>query len=159
MAESLGQPPPTYKPILGEWASNRPTRREEVGFARLRMVCTLPTHMLPYIANTFPPQCSICNGTLSVEHTLLHCVHYREERRLLAVYCRRGLSLTQTTLLGDRHPNVVDRLIYLTETNLIRFVIYVYVLCMMHYAHFSLEYMSVYKSMKVCMNSIHHDLM
>ncbi|MPC53711.1 hypothetical protein E2C01_047609 [Portunus trituberculatus] len=62
----------TVKPILGEWASsNRPKRREEVVLARLRMGCTLPTHMLPYITNTFPPEC------------------YREERRPLAAYCRR----------------------------------------------------------------------
>ncbi|MPD04321.1 hypothetical protein E2C01_100001 [Portunus trituberculatus] len=78
--------------------------------------------MLPYIANAFPPQCSTYNVTLSVEHILLHCVRYREERRPLAVYCRgRGLPLKQTTLLGDEHPDVVDILmIYLTEANLIR---------------------------------------
>ena len=113
----------TTKPTLGEWASsNRTTRREEVVLARLRMGCTLPTHMLPYIAHAFPPQCSSCNVNLSVEHILLHCVRYREERRPLVAYCRgRGLPLTQTTLLGDEHPDVVDRLmIYLTETNLIR---------------------------------------
>ena len=111
------------KPILGKWAfSNRPTGREEVVLARLRMGSTLPTHMLPYIANAFPPQCSLCNVTLSVDHILLHCVRYREERRPLATYCRsRGLSLTQTTLQDDEHPDVVDRLmIYLTETNLMR---------------------------------------
>ena len=47
---------------------------------------------------------------------------YREESRPLAAYCRsRGLSLTQTILLGDLHPDVVDTLmVYLTETNLIR---------------------------------------
>ncbi|MPC61257.1 hypothetical protein E2C01_055325 [Portunus trituberculatus] len=31
------------------------------------MGCTLPTHMLPYITNTLPPQCSTCNVTLSVD--------------------------------------------------------------------------------------------
>ncbi|MPC26485.1 hypothetical protein E2C01_019625 [Portunus trituberculatus] len=108
---------------MGEWASSsRPTRWEEVVLARLRMGCTLPTHMLPYIANTFPPQCSTCNVTLSVEYILLHCVCYHEERRSLAAYCQgRGLLLMHTTLLGDDHLDVVDRLmIYLTETNLIR---------------------------------------
>ncbi|MPC62251.1 hypothetical protein E2C01_056334 [Portunus trituberculatus] len=61
------------------------------------MGCTLPAHMLPYIANTFPPQCSTCNITLSIEHILLHCVSYREERQPLAAYCRgRGLPLTQS---------------------------------------------------------------
>ena len=110
------------KPILGEWASsNRPTRQEEVVLARLRMGCTFPNHMLPYIANTFPPQYSICNVILSIKKILFHCVRHREERRPLAAYCRsRGLSLTQT-FLGDEHPEVVDRLmIYLTETKLIR---------------------------------------
>ncbi|MPD00678.1 hypothetical protein E2C01_096166 [Portunus trituberculatus] len=113
----------TIKRILGEWASsNRPTRREEVVLALLRMGCALPTHMLPHIANTFPPQCSTCNVILSVEHILLHCVRYREERRPLAAHCQsHGLPLTQTTLLGDEHPDVVDRLmIYLTEAKLIR---------------------------------------
>ncbi|MPC98614.1 hypothetical protein E2C01_093988 [Portunus trituberculatus] len=71
----------TTKPILGERASSNRRTRREVVLARLRMGCTLPTQMLPYIANTFPPQCSTCNVTLSVEHILLHCVRYREERR------------------------------------------------------------------------------
>ena len=113
---------PTIKPILGEWASScRPTRRQEVVLARLRMDCTLPTHMLPYIANVFPPVCTACQVTLSVEHILLECVRYRESRRSLAAYCRsRGLPLTQATLLGDEHPDVIDRLmLFLTETKLI----------------------------------------
>ncbi|MPC75666.1 hypothetical protein E2C01_070059 [Portunus trituberculatus] len=111
------------KSILGKWASsNHPTRREEGIHARLRMDCTLPTHMLPYIANTFPLQCFTCNITLSVEHILLHCVRYREERMSLATYCQaRGLLLTHTNLLGDEHLDVLDRLmISLTEANLIR---------------------------------------
>ncbi|MPC90624.1 hypothetical protein E2C01_085620 [Portunus trituberculatus] len=71
------------------------------------MGCTLPIHVLPYIANTFPLQCSTCNVTLSVEHILLHCVRYREERRPLAAYYQsHGLLLTQTTLLGDEHLDV-----------------------------------------------------
>ncbi|MPC84690.1 hypothetical protein E2C01_079436 [Portunus trituberculatus] len=56
-------------------------------------------------------ECSTCNVTLPVEHILLHCVHYREERRPLSAYCRcRGLPLTHNTLLCDEHPDVVDRL-------------------------------------------------
>ena len=113
----------TIKPILGEWATaDRPTRREEVVLARLRMGCTLPTHMLPYIAKAFPPQCITCNVTLSVDHILLHCVRYREARRSLAAFCdNRRLPMTLATLLGDEHPDVVDRLmIFLTETSLIR---------------------------------------
>ena len=113
----------TIKPILGEWASsNRPTRREEVVLARLRMGCTLPTHMLPYLAHAYPPQCLSCNTTLSIDHILLRCVRYREARRSLAAYCEaQHLPLTRTTLLGDEHPDVVDRLmIFLTETSLIR---------------------------------------
>ncbi|MPC90225.1 hypothetical protein E2C01_085199 [Portunus trituberculatus] len=115
--------PSPSKPILSERASSsRPTRREEVVLARLRMVCILPTHILPYIAKTFPPQCSTCNVTLSVEHILLHCMRYRKERRPLVAYIRGcGLLPKQTTLLGDKHPDVFDRLmIYLTEINLIK---------------------------------------
>jgi len=113
----------TIKPILGEWASsNRPTRREEVVLARLRMGCTLSTHLLPYIARAFPPQCLTCHVTLSIDHVLLHCERYQEARRSLAAYCEgRRLPLTQATLLGDEHPDVVDRVMnFLTETNLIR---------------------------------------
>ena len=90
--------------------------------ARLRMGCTLPTHLLPYMANTFPPICSTCHVTLTVEHILLQCVRYREERRPLVTYCQgRGLPVTQTTLLDGEHPDVIDRLmIFLAETNLIR---------------------------------------
>ena len=70
------------------------------------MVCTLPIHMLHYIAHTFLPQYSICNVTLSDEHIMFHCVRYRQP---LSAYCRsHGLSLTQTTLLGDELPDVVD---------------------------------------------------
>ena len=65
--------------------------------------------------------CTACQVTLSVEHILLVCVRYRESRRSLAAYCRsRGLPLTQATLLGDEHPDVIDRLmLFLTETKLI----------------------------------------
>ena len=110
----------TIKPVLGEWASsNRPTRREEVVLARLRMGSTLPTHMLPYISHSFPPQCPHCNVTLSVDHILIHCVRYREARRSLTAYCvARRLPVTQATLLSD-DPDVIDKLmIFLTETNL-----------------------------------------
>ena len=113
----------TVKPILGEWASsNCPTRCQEVVLARLRMGCTLLTHMLPYIAHAFPPQCITCHITLSIDHILLHCVRYREGRRSLAAFCEaRRLPMTQITLLGDQHPDVVDNLmIFLAETNLIK---------------------------------------
>ncbi|MPC42536.1 hypothetical protein E2C01_036159 [Portunus trituberculatus] len=101
------------------------------------MGCNLPTHMLPYIANTFPPQCSTCNVTLSVEDKLLYCVRYREERLPLAAYCRgRYLPLTQTTLLGEEHSDVIDRLmIYLIETNLIRVLIYVVIYYTLYFLH------------------------
>ena len=70
---------PNVKPILGEWASsNRPIRRQEVVLARLRMGCTLSTHMFPYISSAFPPQCITCHITLSIDHILLHCMRYRE---------------------------------------------------------------------------------
>ena len=99
----------TIKPILGERASSFcPTRREEVVLARLRMGCTLPTHMLPYMANSFPPRCLSCQVTLSVDHILLHCTRYREMRRALARFCEaRRLPLTSATLLGDEHPDVL----------------------------------------------------
>ena len=115
--------PPTVKPILGECASfNRPTRRQEVVLARLRMSCTLSIHMLPYIVNSFPSLCITCHATLSIDHILLHCVRYREVRRSLAAFCEaHHLSMTQTILMGDQHPDVVDKLtIFLAETNLIK---------------------------------------
>ena len=113
---------PTVKLILGEWASsNRPTRRQEVILARFRMSCTSATHMLPYITHTFPSQCITCHTTLSIHHILLHCVRCRGARWSLAAFCEaRRLSMTQTTLLGDQHPDGVDKLlIFLAETNLI----------------------------------------
>ena len=114
---------PTVKPILGEWASsNHPTRHQEMVLARLRMGCTLATYMLAYIAHAFPPQCITGHTTLSIDHILLHCVRYRETRRSLAAFCEvRCLPVTQTILLGDQHPDVVDNLmIFLAETNLIK---------------------------------------
>ena len=77
----------TVKPILGEWASSiRPTRRQEVVLARIRMGCTLATHMLSYIAHVFPPHCITCHTILSIDHILLHCVRYREARRSFAAF-------------------------------------------------------------------------
>ncbi|MPC56115.1 hypothetical protein E2C01_050068 [Portunus trituberculatus] len=70
------------------WSSGLPSRREEVVLARLRMGCNFSTHMLPYIAKTFPPQCSTWNVTFSVEYILLYFVCYREERRPSVVYCQ-----------------------------------------------------------------------
>ena len=79
------------------------------------------SHHLPYIANAFPPQCITCHNILSIDHILLHCVRYREARRSLTAFCEvRRLPMTQITLLGDQHPDLVDSLmIFLAETNLI----------------------------------------
>ncbi|MPC53584.1 hypothetical protein E2C01_047479 [Portunus trituberculatus] len=104
-------PPPTARQGERRWSSHTSN-----------WAAPSPPTCSPYIANTFPPQCSTCNVTLSVEYILLHCMRYREQRRPLAACCQsHGLPLTQNTLLGDEHPDVVDRLmIYLTETNLTR---------------------------------------
>ena len=119
----MGQSPPEHHKACRRrrrWVGLFNTRREEVVLARLRMGSTLPTHMLPCISHSFPPQCPHCNVTLSVDHILIHCVRFRKARRSLAAYCvARRLPVTKNTLLGD-DPDMIDRLmIFLTDTNLI----------------------------------------
>lgn len=93
---------------------------QEVFLPRLRMGCTLPTHIFLYIAKSFPPQCT-CQVILNVDYILLYCVWYREALRSFAAYCRsRLLPLTQATLSYDKHPVIIDKVMtFLTETNLI----------------------------------------
>lgn len=113
----------TVKPILGVWPSaNRRSRREEVILARLRMNCTFITHMKPYIDRVFPPQCDTCGGILSINHILLFCGRFVEERSPLLMYCRmNNVPITLDSILGDGDVGVVDKLMaYLKETNLFR---------------------------------------
>ena len=113
MAKSLGQFSSTYH----QTASGLPSIAPQGGRR-------WSSHASGWAAPS-PPTCSPTSPapshhniphviTLSVQHILLHCVRYDEERQPLA-------ALTHTTLLGEEHPDVLDRLmIYLTETYLIR---------------------------------------
>ena len=133
----------TIKLVLRQWASsNRPTRREKVVLTRLRMGCTLPNHMLPFISHSVPPQGSRCNVILAIHHILVHCMRYRQARRSLkaSLLCGALFPVTQATLLGD-DPDVIDcRIIFLTETKSIRELWLTYILvfyCVwMHHIYF-----------------------
>lgn len=65
----------SIKPTLGPWASsNRPSRREEVVLARMRLGHTRATHGF-LLAHEDPPSCPSCSPPtpLSVAHILVDC--------------------------------------------------------------------------------------
>ena len=106
-----------HKKRIADWhTSYRQNRREEVALARLRMNSTFITHLAPYIAGTFPPQCNTCNTTLSISHVLIHCTQYNRQRQTLIQHCRRNnIQFSLTNILAD-DIFMVDMLIFYLRT-------------------------------------------
>ena len=123
---------PTSKTILGLWITGIHRSRWEVGLASLRMGCIRPTHLLPYIANNFPPVCKTCKNKLITGHILIHWRRFVGERCPLAETCeRKPIPFTMGNIFGDEYPDVVDGLmIFLRKTKLLRVVIYYCILSM-----------------------------
>ena len=88
---------PTVKPILWPWTTvNNHSRREEVILARLRMSCTCPIHLLPYISNNFLPICTICYNRLTISHILIHWrIHEGERRPFVDIWERKRNPFTK----------------------------------------------------------------
>ena len=98
----------------------RPIRHEEVILCRLRSDATMLTHMLPRIERRFPPICEECNELLTIEHVLVDCIMYIQERREITEYFRiKNKRLTAFNLLQD-DITIVDMLMkYIRNTDLI----------------------------------------
>ena len=66
---------------IGEWSSsNRVSRREEVVLSRLRIGHTLLTHKHLFDSEP-PPHCNACDADVTVEHVLIHCKLYDNQRK------------------------------------------------------------------------------
>lgn len=91
-----------FKTSVIDWPTSYRSRREEVVLARLRLNATCLTHMTPYINRSFPPQCTTCNTTLTIEHILASCRNYAAHRGpLINIMRTKSLRLTAHNLLQD----------------------------------------------------------
>ena len=105
------------KPI--QWATAFRCRREEVVLARLRVNSTRLTHLEPYINKNFPPECVPCHRHMSINHLLIDCGEYEEERGPLLTALRdRGLAFNAHNLLQDDEEIITKVLQFLKDTNL-----------------------------------------
>ena len=104
------------KPIDTE---SRSLRREEIILCRLRSDATMITHMIPRIEKRYPHICEECNERLTVNHILVDCIIYAQERRLMVEYFRNiNKRLTAYNLLQD-DPDIIEILLtYLKSTGL-----------------------------------------
>ncbi|XP_017303023.1 uncharacterized protein LOC108253484 [Diaphorina citri] len=111
------QPPNKIKEIkdtVKEWqTSNRNLRKEEIILSRLRIGHTRLTHGF-LMERTDPPQCEVCNTTITVKHILCHCTKYTQIR---LKYNLNNLQIKD--ILGD-NPRTIDLLFkFLKDSNLL----------------------------------------
>ena len=92
------------KPVLKDWpTANRKSREEEVILARLRLgTCLInKKHLLKTPREPYP-QCENCHVDLSIEHVLIHCPQYNNERTPIITKLRKdNLPICITNLLND----------------------------------------------------------
>ena len=97
------------KEEVGQWDTcNRKNRREEVVLCRMRLGHTRYTH--GYLLDREPrPECDSCACPRSVNHLLIECPVFEDQRLSLTTLCgERDLPLCLKSLLGDEHPDVID---------------------------------------------------
>ena len=105
-------PNTTFKLIkddIGQWdTSMRNYRREEVVLCRLRLGHTRYTH--GHLLDREPrPDCVNCRCPRSVNHLLVECPVFEDQRRPLMNICReQGLPFCLKTLLGNEYPDILD---------------------------------------------------
>ena len=122
----LRHPPQTVlksvKDRAESWeTSKRPNRREEIVLCRLRLGHTRYTHS--YIINRDPrPECVDCGCPLTVQHILVDCPAYADQRRQLTRLCQeQGTQLCLKSLLGNDYPNLIDEVFnYLRACDLLK---------------------------------------
>ena len=99
----------SIKVVSGKWeTSMRSNRREEIVLCRLRLGHTLFTHS--FILDRDPrPLCDRCQCPLSVQHILIECPKYANERIPLFDACQRyGKPLGLKWILGNEFADNVD---------------------------------------------------
>ena len=91
----------SIRPSVHPWNSFQGDRRSSVVLTRLRIGHTFLTHryLLTSGADRQAPMCSTCDVVLSVQHLLVDCPSFTNERRILNL---EGRSLKE--LLDDAAP-------------------------------------------------------
>ena len=102
------------KPTVGPWPPNNYGGRiGETKIARLRIGHCRLTHGY-YMSRTRPPECTHCRITpLTMEHILIHCPLYQQERSLY------GLPNCYANLLGNNCP-ALELLKFLSTINVLK---------------------------------------
>ena len=115
------QIPNKIKRHIHEWStSSRLQRREEVALTRLRTHATRPTHLNAYMTHTFPPHCQTCQQTLTIEHILLSCSRYTQDRRSLRdLATNLGINFTTCDLLQDNEDIINGVLSFLRSNQIL----------------------------------------
>ena len=99
------------KSVTGKWeTSSRPNRREEIILCRLRLGHTRLTHS--YIMDRESrPICDRCQCPCTVQHLLIECLKYANERVPLYVACQRhGVPLSLKTIIGNEYVDNIDEM-------------------------------------------------
>ena len=78
------------KPKIEQWLSaNRSSRYQEKVLARLRIGHTSHTHSYIYSREN-RPMCARCQSAQTIEHILIHCMRFHNERRAMVDFCNRN---------------------------------------------------------------------
>ena len=112
----------TIKDGVGSWASSlRKDRREEIVLCRLRLGHTRYTHSY-LLDKTLRPECDQCQCPLTIQHILLDCTVYAQERRVIMTLCQGiGAQFGLRTLLGNEFPSITDAVfIFLRRCDLMK---------------------------------------
>ena len=90
------------KPVLKDWdTANRKNREEDVILARLRL-CTCLINKKHIITKDPYPQCEYCQVDTSIEHVLIHCPQYSNERiPIIAKLRKDNLPICITNILNN----------------------------------------------------------
>ena len=99
----------TIKEVSGKWETSvRTNRREEIVLCRLRVGHTRLTHS--YIIDREPrPMCDRCRCPRSVQHILIECPEYANERTSLYDACQRlDTPLSLKSVIGNDFPENID---------------------------------------------------
>ena len=84
--------------------ANRPNRHQEKILARLRIGHTIYTHSYIY-RKEHRPICARCQNTQTIEHILIHCRKFQNERQRMKDFCnRRSIPFELQQILGDNEP-------------------------------------------------------
>lgn len=108
------------KSTVSQWTTSfHRNRHWEVNLARLRLGHTRLTHG-HLMENKPPPQCTNCRTRLTVEHVLVECSLYSDERNVWFSHLRRNNErLTIKSILEECDKFSINRLMnFISETEL-----------------------------------------